>query len=71
MIAYISTTSDCLDCSSILGTKQINYVSAKYVLDRLQDRSGAVTEYYELIKRSNLPPPFQDTHTFINRNRDS
>ena len=50
--------------------EEINYVSAKYVLDRLQDRSGAVTEYYELIKRSNLPPPFQDTHTFINRNRD-
>ena len=38
---YTSTTSDCLGCSSILGTKQINYVAAKYVLDRLQDRSGA------------------------------
>lgn len=49
--------------------EHINYVAAKYVLDRLQDKSGAVTEYYELIKRSNLPPKFQDTHTFINLNR--
>jgi len=49
--------------------EHINYVAAKYVLDRLQDKSGAVTEYYELIKRSNLPSKFQDTHTFINLNR--
>jgi len=49
--------------------EEINYVAAKYVLDRLQDKSGAVTEYYELIKRSNLPAKFQDTHTFINLNR--
>ncbi len=49
--------------------EHINYVAAKYVLDRLQDKSGAVTEYYELIKRSNLPAKFQDTHTFINLNR--
>jgi len=49
--------------------EHINYVAAKYVLDRLQDKSGAVTEYYTLITRSNLPPPYQDTHTWINRNR--
>jgi len=47
----------------------INPSAAKYVLDRLQDKSGAVTEYYTLITRSNLPAPYQDTHTWINRNR--
>ena len=50
--------------------EKINPSASKYVLDRLQDKSGAVTEYYTLINRNNRPQPYKDEVAWINRNRD-